>query len=305
MKNMHRIILTIIYLLSLSACSSMPQTVSLNVVNHTHCSSCAEWNAPRKPVLIHGNTYYVGTTGLSAILITSPQGHVLIDGALRESAPLIKANIEQLGFYMKDIKYILNSHAHFDHAGGLAELQRTSGAKVAASPSSAEVMKTGRPGPEDPQYSELLPYPISPIRNIHVLSDGETIQLGPLTLTAHFTPGHTAGGTTWTWYSCENNRCLNMVYADSLTAVSEKAYRFSKSERYPSVLADFDKTFRTVETLPCDILITPHPGASRLFERINENALIDSSACIRYTETARQRLAERLESEKLQSTFSQ
>src|SRR5215211_1181476 len=108
------------------------------------CPSCAEWNQPHRPFRLHGDTYFVGTHGLSAILITSPAGHVLVDGALPESAPLIRANIEALGFRMRDVKLIVNSHAHFDHAGGIAALQRASGARVLASAWSAEVMTRGK-----------------------------------------------------------------------------------------------------------------------------------------------------------------
>ena len=258
----------------------------------------------RAPVQIYGNTYYVGTNGLSAILVTSPEGHVLIDGALNESAPLIEANVEALGFRMDDVKFILSSHAHFDHAGGIAALQQASGAEVAASPSSAAVLEAGAPGPDDPQYAELLPVPMVPVRDVRVLADGETVRVGPLALTAHFTPGHTAGGTTWTWTSCAGGRCLRMVYADSLTPVSEEGYRFSQSERYPSILTDFERSYTVVEALACDVLLTPHPESSGLFERVearaqgDEDALVDPTACSRYADAARRRLAQRLESER-------
>ncbi|HEX8384641.1 MAG TPA: subclass B3 metallo-beta-lactamase, partial [Rubricoccaceae bacterium] len=227
---------------------------------------------PHDPVPVYGNTYYVGTSGLSAVLVTSPEGHVLIDGALNESAPLIAANVEALGFRVEDVELILNSHAHFDHAGGIAALQRASGAAVAASPSSAAVLAAGAPGPDDPQYADLLPLPMAPVRPVRVLADGETVRVGPLALTAHFTPGHTAGGTTWTWTSCEDGRCLDMVYADSLTPISEEGYRFSQSDRYPSVLADFERSYAVLEGLPCDVLLAPHPGAAGRFERLDARA---------------------------------
>lgn len=233
--------------------------------------------------------------------MTSPEGHILIDGALNESAPLIEANIEALGFRIEDVKLILNSHAHFDHAGGLAALQEATGAAIAASASSAAVLEAGVPGPDDPQYAELLPFPMRPINAVRVIADGETVRVGPLALTAHFTPGHTAGGTTWTWSSCEDGECLNMVYADSLTPISDEGYRFSQSERYPSILSDFEHSFEVVESLSCDVLITPHPGASDLFERLgsrqdSDATLVNTMACSRYAAAARDRLAQRLES---------
>jgi metallo-beta-lactamase class B len=116
------------------------------------CASCAEWNAPRPPAHLFGNVYYVGTQGLSAVLVTSPQGHILLDGGLPESAARIRENIEALGFRIADVKLILNSHAHFDHAGGIAALQRMSGAKVMSRGEAAPVLRTGGALPSDPQF---------------------------------------------------------------------------------------------------------------------------------------------------------
>jgi metallo-beta-lactamase class B len=139
------------------------------------CPSCAEWLAPQRPFRIYGNTYFVGTHGLSAVLVTSPRGHVLIDGGLPQSAPIIRENIQALGFRLADVKLILNSHAHFDHAGGIAELQRASGATVAASAPSARVLERGASGPDDPQYGVLASY--APARNVRVIADGETVRV--------------------------------------------------------------------------------------------------------------------------------
>ncbi|MDQ3523170.1 MAG: subclass B3 metallo-beta-lactamase [Gemmatimonadota bacterium] len=265
------------------------------------CPSCAEWNVPQQPVRIYGNTYYVGTHGLSAILVTSNEGHVLLDGALQESAPLIQANIKALGLRIEDVKLIVNSHAHFDHAGGISALQRASGAAVAASPASAPVLRHGESGPNDPQHGVLLPYPA--VDGVRVISDGETLRVDPLSLTAHFTPGHTPGGTSWSWQSCEGGRCLNLVYADSQTPVSADGFLYTRNQTYPSALADFERGHAVLERLPCDVLLTPHPSASRLWERIAardkgaKNALADSGACRRYAATARQQLARRKASE--------
>ena len=128
------------------------------------------WNTPHAPFRIFGNTYYVGTAGLSAILITSAGGHVLIDGALPESAPLIEANIRTLGFAVKDVRLLLNSHEHFDHAGGLSALQRASGARVAASPAAARSLTQGHPTPEDPQYASALKARYPPVKEVEISS---------------------------------------------------------------------------------------------------------------------------------------
>lgn len=262
------------------------------------CSSCAEWNQPQAPVRIHGNTFYVGTRGLTALLITSPEGHVLIDGALPNSAPLILENVRALGFRVEDIKLILNSHVHYDHAGGLAALQRASGARVAASVPSAPVLERGTSAPGDPQHGELLDFPA--VRNVQRFADGETLRVGPIALTAHLTPGHTQGGTTWTWRSCDGAGCVDMVYADSHSPISADGFRYTDSRAYPNAVADFERGFRKLETLSCDILITPHPSGSSLWERLERGpaGLIDRKACERYAAAGRQRLARRLQEER-------
>lgn len=265
------------------------------------CPKCAQWNVSQQPFQIYGNTYYVGVHGLSSILITSPGGDILIDGDLEESAPKIAANIRSLGFRVEDVKLILNSHVHYDHAGGIAELHRLSGAAVAASPFTARALESGRSGRDDPQYGSLPP--IQKVSGVRVLKDGQTVHVGPLALTAHFTPGHTPGGTTWTWQSCEKERCLNMVYADSLSAISADKFRFSDSPDYPSARHDFEKSFATLNSLPCDILLTPHPDVSNMWERLAQrdkgdpNAFVDTSACKRFSATSREDLAKRLASE--------
>jgi metallo-beta-lactamase class B len=261
------------------------------------CSSCAGWSVPRAPVRIHGNTYYVGTRELSALLITSPQGHVLIDGALPNAAPLILDNVRALGFDVRDIKLILNSHVHFDHAGGIAALQRASGARVAASALSAPDLERGNSAPGDPQHGSLLGYP--PVKNVRRFAYGDTLRVGPIALTPHQTAGHTRGGTTWTWRSCGEGRCLDMVYADSQSPISADGFRFTDSREYPTAVADFERGYRTLETLRCDVLITPHPAGSALWERLagERGGLVDREACKRYAATAREQLRRRLETE--------
>ena len=283
----------------------LPALLAMSAVAYSSqratCTHCDEWNATQKPFRVYGNTYYVGVHGLSSILITSDQGHVLIDGDLEESAHKIAASIRELGFRIEDVKLILNSHIHSDHAGGIAELQRLSGATVAASPSSAKVLREGHSGPDDPQYGTIRGIP--PLATVRVVGDGETLRVGPLELTAHLTPGHTPGGTTWTWKSCENKRCLNMVYADSLAPLSAHGFRFTRNSTYPHVLEDFEKSFRILDALPCDLLLTPHPESSDFWTRLERrnsgqsDALIDASACRHLAEGARERLKARVAAE--------
>lgn len=261
------------------------------------------WNVEQQPFKLFGNAYYVGTHGLASVLITGEQGHILIDGDLPESVPAIRRHIEQLGFKLKDIKLIVNSHAHFDHAGGIAELQKITGARVAASPWAKATLDSGHSDRQDPQFATIMP--MTPlVHEAQVIRDNEQLTVGNVHITAHFTPGHTPGGTTWTWRSCEGERCLNLVYADSLNAVSSDGFRFTGDPNYPHAADDLRNSIRTVAALPCDILVSAHPELSDLFERLsnresgNQDALIDASACSRYAEAAQQRLDARLDQER-------
>lgn len=289
-------------LAALTARAQEPDSV-LIARGRAACPTCApEWFANHAPVRLYGNTYYVGTAGLSAILITSPHGHVLIDGDMEQSPPLIIAHIRELGFKIEDVKLILNSHAHYDHAGGIAALAKASGAVVAASPASAAWLERGHSGTNDPQYRIARPYPA--VAHVRVIRDGETLRAGDVAMTAHLTPGHTPGGTSWSWTSCESGRCLAMVYADSQTPVSADDFYFTSNTGYPNALADFERGFKTLENLRCDILLTPHPDATRLWERLaardsgNADALADASACRRYVEAGRAALEKRIAKER-------
>jgi metallo-beta-lactamase class B len=266
------------------------------------CPRCAQWTESQKPFRVFGNTYYVGTRALSSILITSDAGHVLIDGTVAEAVPQLVANIRALGFRVEDIRLILNSHDHFDHAGGLAAIQRLSSAEVAASAPSARVLLQGHSDADDPQYASL-PRGLEPLAHVRVVRAGEVVTLGPLRLTPYLTPGHTPGGTTWAWTSCEARRCLHMVYADSLSAVSAPGFRFSDGLSHPSALRDFQKSFATLAAVPCDILLTPHPEVSNTLERLRQrdgglpDAFVDAGACRSYALQARADLERRIAQE--------
>nr|WP_063842703.1 LRA8 family subclass B3 metallo-beta-lactamase [uncultured bacterium BLR8]ACH58988.1 LRA-8 [uncultured bacterium BLR8] len=266
------------------------------------CEQCAVWNADQEPFKIWGNTYYVGVKGLSSVLVTSDWGHVLLDGGLPESAPKIAANIEKLGFKVTDVKAILSSHVHADHAGGIAELQRRSGAKVYQRRPSDQVLRTGKPDPGDPQLARAGPIP--PVENVWVVHDEELLGLGPTRFTVVATPGHTPGGTSWAWESCEGAQCLKIVYADSLNAVSAEGFRFTASTTYPNVLQDLEQSFKRVESLPCDVIVSVHPEQSDFFPRMAKRvdgkpeSIKDPEGCKRYVAGARERLALRVASEK-------
>jgi metallo-beta-lactamase class B len=263
----------------------------------------AAWNQPQAPFKIYGNTYYVGTKGITSVLITSDFGHVLIDGGTPQAAQQIAHNIEALGFKPTDVKAILNSHAHWDHLGGVAELQALTGAPVYLRRPSEEVLRTGKLTRSDPQYGLKAPA-IAPAKLIWIVSDEQWLGVGSNRLQDFATPGHTPGGTTWVWDACEKDKCLKMVYADSLSPVSADHFKFSASKDYPQVLDDFALSFKRLESLPCDVLITPHPDQSQLFERIakrpadDPGAIKEDGGCKRYAQGARAKLAERLATEK-------
>ncbi len=259
------------------------------------CKAGADWNEPATPQHIYGNAWYVGTCGLSSILLTSPEGHVLIDGDTVQAPPLIEANIRRLGFHIEDVRYILVSHEHFDHVGGIAQLQRDTGAVVMARAPAAAALERGRGDRGDPQFLSADAFP--PVAAVQRIADGEILTLGSILLTAHATPGHTPGSTTWTLESCEQGHCLHLVYADSLTAVSDDDYRFSDEAAHPGAVARFRQSIARVAALPCDILITPHPDASSLWTRLGAQAsapLIDSDACRRYAANAGEMLDARI-----------
>jgi len=269
------------------------------------CEPCDEWNLPQEPYRIFGNTYFVGTEGLSSILIASADGLILLDGGLPQSAPLIIANIRALGFKVEDIRLIVNSHMHYDHAGGIAALQRVSGAKVAASPAGAHALEQGGPPEDDPQYTfgrEHNEFPKVP--KVRVLRDDEMLRVGELAITAHFTPGHTPGGTSWTWRSCEAANCLDLVYADSLNPVSAPDFRFTGDGKQASRVEDFRRSIARVEALPCDVLLAPHPPLFDMKNKIERrarepatNPFVDAQACKAYAAKARRNLDERIAQE--------
>jgi metallo-beta-lactamase class B len=263
------------------------------------------WSQPQEPAHIYGNTYYVGTVGLSSVLIHTDAGAILLDGTLDKNAPLIEANIRKLGFQVEDVKLILNSHAHSDHAGGIAALQRDSGATVAASPSGAQGLRLGHAVDDDPQagYAKDSTWPaVAQVREVH---DGEIVRIGDIAVTAHFTPGHTPGSTTWTWRSCENGKCLDVVYGDSLNAISAPGFHFLADATHPDLTAGVRKSIHTVADLPCDILIPVHPDLAdvdkklqRLASKPAVNPFVDPHACGAYADRFERILDARIVEEK-------
>lgn len=257
------------------------------------CADWDEWDKPGPPYRIFGNSYYVGTCGIAAILVTDETGHVLMDGGTEAGADLIANNIESLGFSLGDVKLLLHSHEHFDHVAGLARLQQLSGARLLASPQAAPVLRTGVAADDDPQAGMHEAFPAAQVDGI--VNEGEIVRLGNLALTPIATPGHTAGALSWQWRSCEEDRCLAIVYADSLSPVSSDSYRFSD---HPTNVSAYSAGLDKLAELDCAILLTPHPSASNMRERLlSPGGLINGEACKSYADTISARLSARIAEE--------
>ena len=201
------------------------------------------WNRPVAPVRIAGNLYYVGANEVCSYLITTPKGHIVIDGGFVETAPMIRANIAKLGFRVEDVRILLSTHAHFDHAGGLARLQEWSGAKLFASRGDAPVLERGGRG--DLQFGDRFPFPA--LKPDRLLDDGDRVELGDTVLVARITPGHTPGCTTWT----TTIGGKHVVIVGSPTVPKE--YKLT-----PAIKAQYRRTFAILKSLPCDIFLGSH-----------------------------------------------
>lgn len=267
------------------------------------------WLGEETPVRLFGNSWLVGFSGLNVGLIQTSAGLVLIDAAAPQSVPMLEAHVRSLGLKITDIKYILSTEPHYDHAGGLAALSRDSGATVVASAAGAEVLRAGKSGPDDPQAAHLASFP--PVTRLRVIGDGQTLRLGDTVITAHATPGHTAGSMSWTWRSCEGARCLNMVFGSSLNPVAADGYRFSDPAAAATV-ASFRRTFGVMRGLPCDVLVSAHPDQSggdaklaRYRRQHSPNPFVDAGACRAYADKFSGLLDKRLADERAAQSSSQ
>jgi len=212
------------------------------------------WSAPGEPLRIADNLYYVGTQTIAAYLITTPEGHILVDGAMPTSAPLILDSIRKLGFDPADVKVILNTHAHFDHTGGLADLKAATGATLAASAGDRGALESGTyVGSE-----EVETFAFKPVVVDRVLQDGDQVELGGVALTAHLTPGHSPGCTTWTFpLEVEGQTRQAMIYC-STSVAANRLVSADKGPQYPGIVADYEQTFARLKTMKADVFLAPH-----------------------------------------------
>jgi metallo-beta-lactamase class B len=256
--------------------TTLTLAVSLLVINSVFAQAdetSRSWNKPVPPFRIAGNLYYVGATEVTSYLITTPDGHFLLDGGFVETAPQIEHNIAELGFNLRDVKFLLNSHAHYDHAGGLTRLKKVTGAKFLASEADAPLLRSGGHG--DFRFGDTLTFPsIEPDQIIH---DGESIQIGDQKVTAHLTPGHTKGCTTWTTKISDGTKTYDVVFVGSQSALD---YKFVGRGSYPGIMADFERSFALLKHLPCDIFLASHGSFFHFVEKHERLLHGDASAFI-------------------------
>jgi metallo-beta-lactamase class B len=220
-----------------------------------------EWNQPIAPFHIIGNTYFVGTAELSSYLIVTPAGDFMIDGALPESAAQIERSVATLGFRMRDVKFLLNTHAHYDHAGGLPELRRASGALMVASRGDAPNLRSGLTDSFGAGWDMRVPG----LAVDRIINDGESLVLGGSVLTAHVMPGHTRGCTTWTLPVREAGQTYQVVFYCS---TSVPGYKLVNNPVYPRIADDYEHSFAIAEQLPCDVFLGNHTGFFHMREKL-------------------------------------
>lgn len=247
----------------------------------------ASWNLPVEPFRIIGNVYYVGAAGVSSFLITTPQGSILLDGGLPETAPLIEAGIAALGFNVANVKYLLNSHAHFDHAGGLAALKRKSGARIVASEGDSDTLNTGGGGR----------FPAARVDRI--VKDNDTVEVGDATLTAHVTPGHTKGCTTWSMSVADGGKAYRVVFYCSTSVVD----RLVNNGAYPGIVADYERSFDALRKMPCDVFLAPHAEFFHMEEKrakmgAGANPFVDAGEMRMHVEQSERAFRSELERER-------
>ncbi len=258
------------------------------------------WNRPVKPFRILGNLYYVGASDVTAFLITTPKGHILLDSGFAETVPQIARNVKKLGFDLRDVVFLLNSHAHIDHAGGLAQLKKKSPqARLVASEEDAALLARGGKG--DFRFGDDLPY--EAVQADRILRDGEQVTVGNVSLTARLTPGHTKGCTTWTMVVVDGGRRYDVVFVCSTTVNPGTA--LVGNPKYPRIAEDYQRTFQTLKSLSADVFLAPHGSffdltdkAKRLAAGERPNPFIDPRGYRAFLERTEKAFREQWEREK-------
>ena len=276
--------------------------LALAVAGSARAQADPEWTEPFPPFRIAGNLYYVGSKGLANYLITTPEGNILINSDLEANVPMIQASIEKLGFNFKDTKILLISHAHWDHDAGSATVKEMTGAAYMVMDADVPVVESG--GKSDFQYGGVSASLYQPTKVDRVLHDGDEVKLGGTVLVAHLTPGHTKGCTTWTMKVTEGGKTYNVVIVGSPNV--NPGYKLVNNAAYPQIAEDYERMWRVLKSLPCDIFLGAHGNYFGLVEKYpllkpgGRNPFIDPDGYKKYIaqkerdfhdELARQKLA--------------
>jgi metallo-beta-lactamase class B len=254
------------------------------------------WRQPFDPLRIVGNIYFVGTRGLSSFLIVTPDGGILIDSGEADSVPFIRANVEKLGFRLSDIRILLAGHAHFDHVGGHADIERLTGAQVMVVGADREALESGV------DRSALGGSGWKPVRVDRVLKDGDTVSLGGTRLTAHLTPGHTQGCTTWTADATQDGRRYRVAFVCSVT-INEGVHLVGNT-RVPDITQQYAQAFRVLRGLKPDVFVAEHPAVFGLEEKAAKagsggaaNPFVDREGYSRFVDRSEQAYLKQLQDE--------
>lgn len=250
----------------------------------------SSWLQPMAPLQIADHTWQIGTEDLTALLVQTADGAVLLDGGMPQMAGHLLDNMKLRDVAPQDLRLILLSHAHADHAGPVAELKRRTGAHVAANAETAVLLARG--GSNDLHFGDSITFP--PVSPDRIIMDGEVVNVGGIAFTAHFMPGHTPGSTAWTWTDTRDGKPVRIAYADSLSA---PGYQLQGNARYPRLVQDYRRSFAMVRGLPCDLLLTPHPGASNWNYAAGSNASENVLSCKAYADAAEKKFDAQLAKE--------
>ena len=247
-------------LIALVALLTLAGTAQAQTPKDLLAALLVKWNTPTEPFRMIGNVYYVGTDGLASYLITSPQGHILVDTVMPEATSQIKANIEKLGFKVADIKYLLNTHAHIDHTGGLAEMKQASGAQLVAGAADKPLLEGGYyPGARE---ETALNFP--PVKVDRTVREGDTVTIADVTLTARETPGHSPGCTSWEFSVKDGDATRSaLIFCSGTVALN----RLVTNPTYPGIVTDYKKTFARAQDMKPDVLLAPHPEMYKMAEK--------------------------------------
>jgi metallo-beta-lactamase class B len=260
-----------------------------------------EWTEPFPPFRIADSLYYVGSNGLANYLVTTPQGNILINSDLEANVPLIEASVEKLGFKFKDTKILLISHAHWDHDAGSAMIKEMTGATYMVMDADVPVVESG--GKTDFEYGNNSAFLYRPTKVDRVLHDGDEVRLGGTVLVAHLTPGHTKGCTTWTMQVTDRGKTYNVVILGSPNV--NPGYKLIHNTVYPEIAEDYDRMWRVLKSLPCDIFLGAHGNYFGLEEKYplmkegSANPFVDPSGYKKYINQKEQDFRTELAKQKL------